>query len=115
MNSSLSPQKSEPSIRSKLEDDLMKNLEKIGMASVDAAKAARAAADQVREGMDSPSGSATSSEILQRIEPLPQKPLPLHIESTTMDGGSSQQRSSVIQGSGENQSVYKTQLSMETA
>ena len=115
MNSSLSPQKSEPSIRSKLEDDLMKNLEKIGMASVDAAKAARAAADQVREGMDSPSGSATSSEILQRIEPLPQKPLPVHLESTTMDGGSSQQRSSVIQGSGENQSIYKTQLSMETA
>ena len=46
-------QKPGSNMKGNLVSDIMKNLEKIGMASVDAAKAARAAADQVREGMDS--------------------------------------------------------------
>ena len=122
LNTTLSPvdaptQKSEH-VRSKLESDLMKNLEKIGMASVDAAKAARAAADQVRDGMDSPSGSATT-ELLQRFtEPLPNKPLTLSIDQT-IDGVSSHQRSNMAQlTSAANQTTpqpFTTQLSMETA
>ena len=110
------PQTAEPNIKGKLVSDIMKNLEKIGMASVDAAKAARAAADQVRDGMDSPSGSATSSEILQRFtEPLPQKPLTLPIESG-IDDVLCQQR--LMQSSSENRTtpqLFTTQLSMETA
>ena len=106
-------QKSEPA-RSKLESDLMKNLEKIGMASVDAAKAARAAADQVRDGMDSPSGIATT-ELLQRFsEPLPNKPLTLPI-NRTIDGVAAQERSNTVQASGTNPQSFTTQLSMETA
>ena len=114
-------QKPGSNMKGNLVSDIMKNLEKIGMASVDAAKAARAAADQVREGMDSPSGSATSSEILQRLtEPLPQKPSTLLAEPT-MDSISSQQRGNnlVQQNNDNSQTVLppnlQSQLSMETA
>ena len=118
-------QKSGTNAKGNLVSDIMKNLEKIGMASVDAAKAARAAADQVREGMDSPSGSATSSEILQRLtEPLPQKPLTLPPEPSTMNSISNQQRNgNIMQPSTNDQThpssgqhiPFTSQLSMETA
>ena len=113
-----SVQKQNSNAKGTLVSDIMKNLEKIGMASVDAAKAARAAADQVREGMDSPSGSATSSEILNRLtDPLPQKPLTLPSEPT-LEGLINQQRpnTSQLDDSHTNlQPNLQSQLSMETA
>merc|ERR1719412_3017121 len=108
-------------MKGNLVSDIMKNLEKIGMGSVDAAKAARAAADQVREGMDSPSGSATSSEILQRLtEPLPQKPLTLPSEPTIDSISSHQRGNNLVQPSDDNSQTLlppnlQSQLSMETA
>ena len=116
------PPSQKSNMKGNLVSDIMKNLEKIGMASVDAAKAARAAADQVREGMDSPSGSATSSEILQRLtDPLPQKPLTIPSDSA-FDSLLNQHPRSNLMPSNEELSqalpgaqVLQSQLSMETA
>ena len=113
-----SSQKTNSNAKGTLVSDIMKNLEKIGMASVDAAKAARAAADQVREGMDSPSGSATSSEILNRLtEPLPQKPLTLPSQPS-LEALPNQQRSNLSQLDEQHTNIqpnFQSQLSMETA
>ena len=106
-------------VRSKLESDLMENLEKMGMAAVDAAKAAKAAADQVRDGMDSPSGA--TNELLQRCtEPLPHRPLLLPSNESSINSPSSTQqppRSSNLMptASVANPQSFTTQLSMETA
>ena len=116
------PPSQKSNMKGNLVSDIMKNLEKIGMASVDAAKAARAAADQVREGMDSPSGSATSSEILQRLtDPLPQKPLTIPSDSAFDSLLNQHQRSNLMPSNEElsqalpGAQILQSQLSMETA